>query len=174
MPLTRPLNEIYQFSTYGTAEDYENAFGAPPPAWDPKNQPKFWFDPNALNSPKKYITYTFVVLDDFGRPWRDKDGNPETVDLPLEKRIAAAINIPPNEANYPGHGQDPIQVPLDLSKLGPNEALRFNKAGILEIRDLKAYEEANDPGKFGPSDRKDLAFVKAGVEKLLKNFNIPV
>lgn len=163
--LTTPVygvDQLYLFPRYQTRDAYREATGKEPPPFDPAKPPKYWFDPNAAQSPRRSIVYDPVLA--FGKSGvalAGPDGKPALDVLVLSKDEAAAVNIPPHGSNVPG--ADVPEVPFPLRPLEANEELFFQFGGVVAVKNVELYQ-ALEVG-FTYNDRKVLQAIakKLGV-----------
>lgn len=145
MPIQTPtisgLDTLFLFPYFSTREEYQKATGQAPPPWDPKRPPKYWFDPKAMDSPRRIVIYDSVLaVSENGTLLRDDQNRPAIDTLVLQKEIAATVNIPPkgpNSTNIPGADQPEVQMPL--RSLADNEELFFRFGGVVAVRNKETY-----------------------------------
>src|SRR5512145_339518 len=93
--LTYGIDKLYLFPVYGTRERYKLATGQEAPPFDPRRQPKFWFDPKAGEAGRRNVVYDAVLaLDQFGRPMLDAAGKVMLEPMVLTAQHASTVNIP--------------------------------------------------------------------------------
>lgn len=130
----KPLASLFLFPYFSTREEFEKATGFAPPPWDPKRPPKYWFDPKALESPRRIVIYDNVLaISENGTLL--VDGRPALDTLVLPKEIAATVNIPPkgpNSTNVPGADQPEVQMPLRDLQSGEELVWRF--PGVITVQ----------------------------------------
>jgi len=135
------LDKLYLFPYYQTREDYRRAMGEEPPAWDPHRPPKYWFDPNARQSPRRNVVYDNVLAtSDSGSPLVGPDGKPMLDVLVLSKEEAATVNIPPKDVTNVA-GADRPEVPCPLRALESNEELFFDFGGVVAVKNRELYAQ---------------------------------
>jgi hypothetical protein len=133
------IKSLYLFDYYQSREDYRQATGQEPPAWDPMRPPKYWLDPGAAASPRRTLVYDFVVATGpEGSPLAGPDGKPLLDILTLRKELAATVNIPPQATNVPG--ADVPEVPCPLRALEPDEELFFDFGGVVMVKNVTLYQ----------------------------------
>lgn len=170
MPIERqpfyPFDTVFLYPYYTTREEFERLTGRPAPPWDERKAPKFWFDPKALEAPRKAVVYDPVLaISENGTILRDASGtHPELDLLVLTKEEAATVNIPAlgvSAGSVPG--SEKPEVPMPLRPLLDYEELFFRFGGTLVVRD-KEYYESTQVG-FTSEDRKILKSIalKLGV-----------
>ena len=132
----RSIDELYLFPRYQTREDYRNAMREEAAPFDPRRAPKYWFDPNAANSPRRTVIYDPVLaFSSTGVALAGPDGKPMLDVLALSREEAATVNIPPGGTNVPG--ADVPEIPFPLRQLGPNEELCFQFGGVVAVKDIE-------------------------------------
>lgn len=148
--MLKEIKTIYRFPVYQTREQYKNAIGIEPPPYNPNLPIKGWFDPDALDTTKNgedsFIIYKVVAV------WKDlanknnlnqykanKEGRPFIESYPIEKDLAAIVNIPPTGYDIPSSiiGNQ-FNVPVPVRDLLPNEKLTFrglmgNTGAVVEV-----------------------------------------
>ena len=138
------LDTVFLFPYFSTREQYEQVTGFTPPLWDPKRPPKYWFDPKAMDSPRRVVIYDNVLaISENGTLLRDDQNRPALNMLVLPKEIAATVNIPPkgpNSTNIPGADQPEVQMPL--RSLADNEELFFRFGGVVAVRNKEIFEKS--------------------------------
>lgn len=140
-----PFDTLFLFPYYSTREEYEKATGRPAPPWDATKPPKYWFDPKALEAPRKLVVYENVLaISENGTLLRHETTNEPLLDmLVLTKEDAAAVNIPPKGvgagSNVPGAGVPEVQMPL--RSLLDYEELFFRFGGTIVVRDKQYYDQ---------------------------------
>lgn len=89
------VRELYLYPYYDTRERFQAETGIEPPPFDPAKPPKYWFDPEAAQSPKRSILYENVLaFSEQGHVLAGPDGRPMLEPLLLRKEEAANVNIP--------------------------------------------------------------------------------
>jgi len=118
------IGALFLYPWYSSRQDYLNATGIEAPPFDPSKPPKYWFDPEAPKSIKKFVGYERVLaVDEKGHALAGPDGKPYLEPLLLARADAATVNIPRGVTNEPGADQPP--VPCPLRALEPEEELYF-------------------------------------------------
>lgn len=127
----RPISEIALFPT--ETEPTVN--------FDPKRRVKRWADPSPAGVGINAIYAHGLALDEFGWEIRLADGRAALEPIMMPKQEAMSLNIPPQE--WEATGTLPAwPVPLDLSKLGPDERIIIQPgSNVPVIRDMRKYEE---------------------------------
>lgn len=156
------IGELELFKKYMTREAYEEAFGVPPPQYNPDLRPKFWRDDSVdVSDPEAEVEYLVP---------RMVAGKWKLVRTMMPAWEAAAVNIPetlpsgitPSNPEWEGRGRParefPVRPLLDNESLIPG----FGNICMVGRSDLLAAQEA-DSGKFLPADR---ALLKAIADKL--------
>ena len=162
LPIPRyGLDKLYLFPYYQTRDQYKQATGEAPPAFDITRPPKYWEDPSAAKSTKRTLIYENVLAcGESGMPLKDDAGNPYLEGLLILRTEAATVNIPPKMgANEPG--TDLPEAPPPVRPLDPDEELFFDEMGIAKVRN-KLLDTAK-PVAFDASDR---ALIRAIAQKL--------
>lgn len=165
MQATFPLSDRFKFFRFETREEFSQKTGLVCPPFAEYGQPKYWFDPDALKSPRLNVLYDNVVAyDEKGHPLSGSDGQPILDVLVLPKARAATVNIPPTDETF----DHPIlaEVPVPLLPLGPDEELFFATFGIVAIRNRKLYQESL--AGFGADDRALLKHI-GGLAQAIAN-----
>lgn len=139
-----PFDTVFLFPYYSTREEYEKAVGRPAPLWDGTKPPKYWFDPKAMEAPRKLVVYESVLaISENGTLLRDETNQRPQLDmLVLTKEQAATVNIPP-KGLAAGHvpGAEKPEVPMPLRPLRDNEELFFRFGGTIVVRDKEYYAQ---------------------------------
>jgi hypothetical protein len=138
------IQHLYLFPMYATRDEYRQATGEEPPAWNPYRAPKGWFDPKAKSSPSRRVVYELALAThpDTGAVLAGPDGKPLLDALVLDRDEAATVNIPPTDTgstNVPGADQP--QVPVPLRPLEPNEELFFDFGRSVAVKNLDLFPE---------------------------------
>ncbi|MBY0508180.1 MAG: hypothetical protein K2X03_29975 [Bryobacteraceae bacterium] len=148
MPIQRqpfyPFDTLFLFPYYSTREEFEKATGRPAPPWDETKPPKYWFDPKALQAPRKVVVYdTVLAISENGTLLRDESNTRPQLDLlVLPREQAAAVNIPPKgvgAGNVPGSEKPEVQMPLRA--LLDYEELFLRFGGTVVVRDKQYYAQ---------------------------------
>ncbi len=156
------VTDLYLFPYYPTQEEYKIATGKDAPPYLPYKPRKYWLDPQAAASAKRYITYdrALVTRDDGFTPMVGDDGNPVVDQLILTKEDAGAVNIPPTKMYEPG--EQPPSTPIvqcPQRALEPGEVLQFDFAGNVIVKNQDLLDQMN--GGFTNSDRRLLQAIAA-------------
>jgi len=135
------LDKLYLFPYYQTRDQYMKAIGEEPPPFDATRPPKYWFDPNLLNSAKRSVVYeNTLAVGENGRPASGPDGRPFLEPLLIFRLEAATVNIPLKQtANEPG--AEVPEVPPPVRALDPDEELVFDFGGLVLVRNTKLIED---------------------------------
>lgn len=142
-PAIASLDTLFLFPYYSTREEFQQATGQAPPPWDPTRPPKYWFDPKAMDSPRRTVVYdNALAISDNGTLLRDENDAPVLDLLILNKEIAAAVNIPPKgpAVSYVENAGVP-EVQMPLRALADGEELFFRFGGTVAVRNKDAYME---------------------------------
>jgi hypothetical protein len=156
------VTELYLFPYYPNQEEYKQATGKEAPTYLPYKPRKYWLDPDAATSPKRYQTYdrALVTKDNGFTPMVGEDGRPVVDQLILLKEDAAALNIPPTKTYAPGElppATPEVQCPQRA--LQPGEELAFDFAGNVIVKNQDLLDQMN--GGFTNSDRRMLQAIAA-------------
>lgn len=159
------LEKLNLFPYFQTRQQYRQATGQEPPAFDPTRPPQAWYDPQMVHSTKRTVIYDNVLaIDEKGRPKRNAEGGPYFEPLMILRSEAATVNIPEkNAANEPG--TEVPEVPPPLRALDADEELIIDFGGIVMVRNKRLNTEV--PVNFSAQDRE---LLKAIARKL----NVPV
>lgn len=156
------LAELYLFPYYLSQEDYKKATGMDAPAYVPYKPRKYWLDPQAKESTKRYIIYdrSLVTKDDGFTPAVGEDHQPVVDQLILPKEDAAVVNIPPTRFYEPGQEPPPSpEVQPPLRALLTNEVIYFHLGGSVMVKRPDLLEQMNDG--FNSADRRILEAIAA-------------
>lgn len=165
LPLpTYGLEKLFLFPIYQNRAQYLSATGVEAPEFDLSRPPKYWFDPEANNAPKRSLLYECVLaVNDRGKPVFGPDGKPYFEPMMLFKQEAATVNLPLGDyANEPGTEVPPVPVPMRA--LEPEEELIEGFGGVLLVRNKNIPEEG--PTSFSYQDRETIRAIarKLGVQ----------
>jgi hypothetical protein len=156
------LDKLYLFRVFQDQEEYRQVTGMEPPEYSDRRPPKFWFDPKAMESPRRNVIYDQVIaLGANGMPVAGPDGKPVLEPLVLLREEAATVNIPPRVKGVMLGPAEP-SVPVPLRALEEDEELVFEFGGAVGVRNKKLWEELA-AGGFSAEDR---ALLKAIAKKL--------
>jgi hypothetical protein len=132
---TYGISQLYLFPAFQTREAYRLATGMEAPPYDPSRPLKAWFDPKALENPRRKIVYENVIAYAAnGAPLVGPDGKPVLEPLVIDREIAATVNIPPKGPGLPEQPVTGQEVPVPLRPLASNEELFFQFGGSVAVR----------------------------------------
>lgn len=145
------LSNLYLFPVFQTREAYKKATGQEAPPYDPTKRLKSWFDPKALESPRRKIIYDNVLAaNEHGLPISDANGKPMLEPLVIDREEAAAVNIPYKAPGVPDQPYTGPEWPVPLRPLEPNEELFFQFGNVVAVKNTETYPDLEG---FGPKDR---------------------
>ena len=154
------LQILYLFPVFQTREEFRAVTGYEAPPFNPAKPLKSWFDPKALENPRRKIVYENVLaLADNGAPLVDSNGQPYMEPLLIDREDAAVVNIPVKDFSGRIQEQHPIgqEVPIPLRALTEHEELVIGLMGLVQVRN-KAIDESVG---FTPRDRALLSAIAA-------------
>ena len=129
------ISQLYLFPVFQTREAYRLATGMEAPPYDASKPLKSWFDPRALDNPRRKVIYENVIAYAAnGAPLVGPDGKPVLEPLVIDKEIAAAVNIP---RKGPGIPEQPVtgqEIPVPMRPLAANEEFFFQFGGSVAVR----------------------------------------
>jgi hypothetical protein len=148
------LAELYLFPYYATQEAYKLATGQEAPPYQPFKPRKYWFDPAANQTSKRYMTYDHAVVTsaDGYTAAQGPDFKPYTDQLILLREDSASVNIPIERLHAAGEVvvvAPEVQVPIRALEEG--EELAFGLGGAVVCSRPVIVEQAY--GGFTPADR---------------------
>ncbi|MCS7025598.1 MAG: hypothetical protein NZV14_12430 [Bryobacteraceae bacterium] len=151
---TYGISHLYLFPVYQTREAFRQATGLEPPPYDEKKPIKSWFDPRALENPRRKIIYENVIgYASNGAPLVGPDGKPVLEPLVLDREFAATVNIPPKAPGVPDLPHTGEEIPVPLRPLEPNEELFFQFGGSVAVKNKDLFQKLAESAGFSEQDR---------------------
>jgi hypothetical protein len=151
---TYGISNLYLFPVYQTREAYRQATGMEPPPYDENKPVKSWFDPRAMENPRRKIVYeTVIAYAANGAPLVGPDGKPVLEPLVIDREFAATVNIAPKavglKPDVPYTGEE---IPVPIRPLEPNEELYFQFGGTVAVKNKELFGKLSESG-FTVEDR---------------------
>lgn len=160
---TYGITNLYLYPVYQTREAYRQATGREAPPYDDRQPVKSWFDPKALENPRRKLVYDSVIAyADNGAPLVGPDGAPILEPLLIEREFAGTVNIPPKGLDVVGIEYNGLEIPVPLRKLEPNEELYFQFGGSVAVKNKDLFSKLEIVG-FTIEDR---ALLRSIAQKL--------
>lgn len=151
---TYGISNLYLFPVYQTREAYRQATGLEAPPYDPNRPLKSWFDPKAMDNPRRKIIYENVIAyAENGAPLVGPDGKPLLEPLVIDKDFAAVVNIPFKAPGVPDQPTTGLEIPAPLRAVEETEELFFQFGGTVAVKNKAAFAEL-EVGGFSVSDRR--------------------
>ncbi|MBI3207765.1 MAG: hypothetical protein HYZ37_02545 [Candidatus Solibacter usitatus] len=153
LPLpTYGLEKLFLFPVFQTREAYFKATGKEAPAYDETKDIKSWFDPNALENPRRKIVYDRVLAIAANKaPIPGPDGKPMLEPMVIDRELAATVNIPPKGPGIVDAPQTGYEIPVPLRAVDAEEELYFRFGGTVAVKNKALFPAP--PGEFTDSDR---------------------
>ncbi|MEO8661451.1 MAG: hypothetical protein ABI693_23480 [Bryobacteraceae bacterium] len=149
------LAELYLFPYYATHELYRLGTGQDAPSYNPFKPRKYWFDPAANDTTKRYMIYDHAVVTDTDGYSAAQGFNkkPYSDQLIVLREDAATVNIPIDRLHPAGEVVViPPEIQVPIRALKPGEELAFGIGGSVVCSRPDIVEQAN--GGFTRADRQ--------------------